>query len=99
MKLHILASAHDDLAEAKEFYERQGEGLGEYFLDPLFSDIDSLMLYAGIHRKIFGFHRLLSKRFPYGIYYHTNDTDAIVYRVLDLRQNPRKISKALKSSQ
>jgi hypothetical protein len=28
-----------------------------------------LRLYAGIHRTIFGSHRLLSKRFPYAIYY------------------------------
>ena len=26
----------------------------------LFSDIDSLMLYAGIHRQVLGFHRMLS---------------------------------------
>jgi plasmid stabilization system protein ParE len=97
MNLRILASARNDLADGRDFYERQGEGLGGYFLDSLFSDIDSLMLYAGIHRKVFGFHRLLSKRFPYGIYYQFNGQDVIVYRVLDLRQNPRKIRTALKS--
>jgi hypothetical protein len=97
MNLRILAAAHNDLADGREFYEQQGEGLGGYFLDSLFSDIDSLVLYAGIHRKIFGFHRLLSKRFPFGIYYQFNGQDVIVYRVLDLRQNPRKIRSALKS--
>jgi plasmid stabilization system protein ParE len=97
MNLRILASARDDLAEARDFYERQGEGLGGYFLNSLFSDIESLMLYAGIHRKIFGFHRLLSKRFPHGIYYQFTGEEVIVYRVLDLRQNPRKIRAALKS--
>lgn len=51
MKIRILTSAFNDLAEARDFYERQGEGIGEYFLDSLFSDIDSLALYAGIHRK------------------------------------------------
>jgi hypothetical protein len=71
--------------------------LGEYFLDTLFSDIDSLVLYAGIHRKVFGFHRLLSKRFPYAVYYQFDGRNAIVYRVLDLRQDPRKIRAALKS--
>jgi plasmid stabilization system protein ParE len=97
MKLQILASAFNDLADGWDFYERQGEGLGNYFLDSLFSDIDSLALYAGIHRKVFGFHRLLSKRFPCGIYYQFNDNRVMVYRVLDLRQNPRKIRAALKS--
>jgi hypothetical protein len=31
------------------FYEAQDEGLGDYFLNSIFSDIDSLQLYAGIH--------------------------------------------------
>jgi hypothetical protein len=55
------------------------------------------VLYAGIHQKTFGFHRLLSKRFPYAIFYQmeTDDT-VVVFRVLDLRQNPRKTRSALK---
>jgi hypothetical protein len=96
MNLHILESAFNDLADGRDFYERQGAGLGGYFLDSLFSDIDSLALYAGIHLKVFGFHRLLAKRFPYGIYYRFSDKTVIVYRVLDLRQNPHKIRAALK---
>jgi len=96
MNLRILASAFNDLADGRDFYERQGPGLGGYFLDSLSSDIDSLALYAGIHRKAFGFHRLLSKRFPYGIYYQYENGRVIVYRVLDLRQDPRKIRAALK---
>ncbi len=99
MSLRILTSAVKDLADGREFYERQGEGLGAYFLDSLFSDIDSLALYAGIHRKVFGFHRLLAKRFPYAIYYQLDaQGTAVVYRVLDCRQNPRKTTVALKRS-
>jgi hypothetical protein len=64
MKIRLLSSAFHDLAGGRDFYEHQGERLGDYFLDSLFSDIDSLVLYAGIHRKVSGFHRLLSKRFP-----------------------------------
>ena len=98
MKLRLLASAFNDLADGRDFYERQGENLGGYFLDSLFSDIDSLVLYAGIHRQVFGFHRLLSKRFPYAIYYQIETgNEVVVYRVLDCRQNPRKTRTALKS--
>ena len=61
MRIKILSSAVDDLHAGRLFYEKQGEGLGEYFFDSLFSDIDSLLLYAGIHQKFFGYHRLLSK--------------------------------------
>ena len=98
MKLRLLTSAFNDLAVGRDFYERQGEGLGNCFLDSLFSDIDSLVLYAGIHRKVFGFHRLLSKRFPYAIYYQVETGNVVVvYRALDCRQNPRKIRSALKN--
>jgi hypothetical protein len=48
MKVRILPSAIADLEGGKDFYNEQGEGLGDYFIDSLFSDIDSLALYAGI---------------------------------------------------
>lgn len=99
MKVRILTSACRDLATGRRFYEHQGEGLGEYFLDSMFADIDSLALYAGIHRMVFGFHRMLAKRFPYAIYYRLDVEGAIVvYRVLDCRQNPAKTRKALRRS-
>jgi len=97
MRIKILSSALEDLHSGRLFYQKQGEGLGDYFFDALFSDIDSLALYGGIHKKVFGFHRLLSKRFPYAIYYETEDKDfVVVRRVLDLRQNPKKVRGALK---
>jgi hypothetical protein len=48
MKIKVLSSAIEDLYQGRLFYEKQGEGLGEYFFDSLFSDIDSLVLYGGI---------------------------------------------------
>lgn len=69
--------------------------MGEYFFDSLFSDIDSLILYAGIHQKVFGYHRMLSKRFPYAIYYQVEKETALVWRVLDLRQDPEKTRQTL----
>lgn len=44
MKIRILTSARNDLADGRNFYEQQGEGIGDYFLDSLISDIDSLAL-------------------------------------------------------
>ena len=95
MKIRILASALSDLERGRRFYERQGEGLGNYFMNTLFSDIDSLALYGGIHLKVGRYHRLLSKRFPYAIYYRVNDPVIEVWRVLDCRRNPGKIRRAL----
>ena len=77
------------------FYAKHGESLGTYFLDSLFSDIDSLELFGGIHRKLFGYHRLLSKRFPYSIYYKLDGDVVVVWRVLDCRQRPERTKQAL----
>ncbi len=97
MKIRLLSSARDDLSEGRLFYEKQGEGLGEYFFDSLFSDIDSLTLYGGIHPKFFGYHRMLSRRFPYAIYYKLEEESVVVvWRVLDLRRDPKKIRQSLK---
>jgi hypothetical protein len=60
----ISDPAERDLLEGQCFYDLQDRGLGDYFLDSLFSDIDSLLLFAGIHREVFGCHRLLANRFP-----------------------------------
>lgn len=95
MRIRILSSAVEDLHAGRVFYERQGEGLGEYFFDSLFSDIDSLVLYAGIHPKIFGYQRLLSKRFPHAVYYALGNDLAVVHRILDLRRDPDRIRRTL----
>ena len=81
-----------DLEIAEQFYEKQSKGLGGYFRDCILSDIESLWLYGGIHNRIFSLYRLLSKRFPYGIYYEIKENIVIVVAVLDLRQNPNNIS-------
>ena len=55
MKFRLLSNAETDLELAADFYESQSEGLGEYFLTSLISDIESLKLYAGIHETRHGF--------------------------------------------
>jgi hypothetical protein len=89
MKIRILESATNDLIDGASFYELQQQGLGEYFLNSLFSDIDSLALYAGIHAIFFGqYYRLLAKRFPFAVYYKIDGNMVKIYAVLDCRRNP-----------
>jgi hypothetical protein len=88
MKVQILDEAQRDLVEGYRFYEGQEERLGDYFLDSLFSDIDSLQWYAGIHPVYFGYNRLLSKRFPFAVYYRVENEIVSVYAVLDCRREP-----------
>jgi plasmid stabilization system protein ParE len=95
MRIRILSAAESDLEEGHRFYEAQADGLGAYFLDTLYSDIDSLAYFAGMHRIVFGYHRLLSKRFPFAVYYRVAENEAIVFAVLDCRRNPSWIRKKL----
>lgn len=95
MKIQILDLAMDDLDAGYLFYESQQSGLGDFFLDSLFSDIDALLLHAGVHRRVFGYFRALSNRFPYAIYYHIQHNSIQVWRVLDCRQEPGQVNDKL----
>ena len=96
MQVLLSARAEEDLLAGHAFYERQQAGLGAYFLDALFADIDALQLFAGIHIKPFGrFHRSLAKRFPFAIYDDFDGEAATVVAVLDCRQNPASIKNRL----
>lgn len=93
----LLDQAVDDLEIGRDFYDIQEQGVGLYYVTSLLSDISSLHLYSGIHPTHFGFHRMLSKRFPFAIYYKVVSNMTQVVAVLDMRQNPRSIRAALKS--
>lgn len=91
MQVKILGPAERDLEDGYSFYESQSTGLGTYFLDSLYSDIDSLAFYGGIHAMSFGFYRSLSRRFPYAIYYRVVENSVIINAVLDCRRKPGRI--------
>jgi hypothetical protein len=48
-QIRILTLAVQDLERGRDFHESQQPGLGDYFPDSLFADIDALLLYAGVH--------------------------------------------------
>jgi len=73
MTVVILEDAAEDLESSAQFYQSCATGVGDYFLDSILSDLDSLVLFAGVHPIHFEFHRMLSKRFPFGIYYEVED--------------------------
>ena len=99
MKLRILDAARDDLVEGFNFYERRQQGIGDYFLTCLYSDIESLKVFGGIHRTVYkNLHRSLSKRFPFAIYYTVEGGTVIVRAVLDCRRNPSWIRSRLNNT-
>lgn len=99
MTIRILESAKKDLIRGFHFYEQQEKRLGNYFLDSLYSDIDSLIICSGTHPVKFGeYYCMLSKRFPFAIYYKIKDDDVLIDAILDCRQNPDVTEKRLGSS-
>jgi hypothetical protein len=94
-RIVVLESAAEDIERGREFYDLQEMGVGIYFEDTILSDIESLSLFHGIHAIHFGLHRMLSERFPFGIYYREASEATQVFAVLDLRRNPVWINKAL----
>ena len=97
MRINLSDDAERDLERGYLFYEKQSDGLGDYFLDTLNSEIDSLLLYAGVHRRVHGLHRLLVKSFPFAVYYEASGELVSVSAVLDCRSNPSKIRPILRS--
>jgi plasmid stabilization system protein ParE len=96
MTIEILDRAAVDLIDGFHFYEAQQPGLGDYFLNSLYSDIESLQLFAGIHRKAYKkYHRLLSKRFPYAVFYTVSKKTVFVHAVVDCRRDPDWIGRRL----
>ena len=89
MRIEILEDAERDLIEGFHFYESQEAGLGLYFRTNLFSDIESLKNYAGIHsRPHKPYHRLLSRKFPFAIFYTIENKTVFIHAVLDCRKDP-----------
>ena len=92
----ILNEVINDLNDGKLFYDQKEMGVGDYFWDNLIADIESLIIYAGIHSKRFGLYRMFAKRFPYAVYYEIIDETAYVIAVLPMRRDPFWIEKKLK---
>jgi len=97
VKIEILDQPERDLWEGFDFYENQESGLGSYFLTSLFADIESLRLFGGIHRQAYKkYHRLLSDRFPFAVFYKLREETVYIHAVLDCRRNPAWVRKRLR---
>lgn len=68
---------------------------GGYFLDALDAEISSLSRLGGIHRKVHGHHQLLTRKFPYAVYYEIDGGIVLVNAVVDCRRNPEWIKRRL----
>jgi hypothetical protein len=97
VRIEILDKAEDDLVSGFKFYEEQQRGLGAYFRECLSADIDSLRIHGGVHRIVYcNYHRALSKRFPFAIFYTVSGETVFVQAVVDCRRRPKWIKEHLR---
>lgn len=96
IRIGISDHAFRDLDEGYWFYERQESGLGDYFASTLKAEIEELRITAGIHRQGYlDYHRLLSRVFPYAVYYTFSRNEVVVRAVVDCRRDPDWIRRHL----
>lgn len=99
MRQQVLDLARDDLIEGFYFYEKQEVGLGGYFLTSLYADIEALKIFFGIHPKACrNFHRALSDRFPFAIYYPHDTQNILVRPAFGCRRKPSWIRRHIKNA-
>ena len=92
IRIQISEDAVEDLNEGFLFYSAQESSLGDYFMSCLRADIEGLRFTAGIHRVVEEeYHRLLSRVFPYGIFYTIDSGTATIWAIVDLRSEPEWI--------
>jgi plasmid stabilization system protein ParE len=95
MRVELRTEAVSDLIEAAWFYERQRGDLGDEFIDAIFAHLAHLETFAGGHEVVFGLHRMLAKKFPYGLYYKVDAEVVDVVAILDCRRNPSRVFRTL----
>jgi len=89
MKLRLLDVAVEDLMEGAHYYDAKEAGLGDYFLASLYSDIEKLATFGGIHPLAYPhIHRALSARFPFAIYYSIQGDEVLVRAIIGCRRSP-----------
>jgi len=85
----VRPEAVDDLHAAFDWYESQYPGLGRDFAREISRCIDSIaetpLLYAQVDGDI---RRALARKFPFGVYYLTNDDVTVVLAVLHCARDP-----------
>ena len=87
----IRPNAEADLREAQAWYESQRAGLGDELLDEIRRAV-SLLADDPERRPLYyrDFRRLLTRRFPYKLFYRVEGERVIVFRVLHAKRKHQR---------
>jgi plasmid stabilization system protein ParE len=93
-ELIVLPEARRELADAYHWYEERRSGLGEELLLVVDAAIEQIRrspeTYPVVHRNV---RRVLTKRFPYGVFYVVEPERIVVLAVFHGRRDPRIVRK------
>jgi len=97
-KIVFRKEVEDDIYAAYCWYEEKSIGLGEEFLRVFYSSISSMEHYPLARQIVYReFRRYLLGRFPYSLYYSTDNKTIIVFGVLHGARDKRVIEEVLAS--
>jgi plasmid stabilization system protein ParE len=87
----IRPEAEADLVNARDWYERQREGLGAAFLLCVEEVLERIgrtpEMYTVVYHDV---RRALTRRFPYAVYYRIAGTEVVVLGILHTRRDPHE---------
>ncbi len=69
--------------------------MGDWFVESILADIETLAPFRGIHWQQGGFHKMHASKFQCAIYYRDVAGRAEVVAILDLRINPSWLRRQL----
>jgi toxin ParE1/3/4 len=91
LPLIITPEAEADLAEAKEWYDRQRTGLADEFRLVVEEAFDRIHRMPELHAEIYkGVRRSGIRRFSYSIFYRAAETQVVVLAVMHTSRDPRR---------
>ena len=87
----IRPNAEADAREARQWYESRRMGLGDELLEEIRHAVRLLEEHPD-RRPIYyrGFRRLLTRRFPYKLFYRVEGDHVIVFRILHAKRDHRR---------
>jgi plasmid stabilization system protein ParE len=83
--------AATELAEAADWYEARGQGLGADFLRSLDAVIAHLQRHPTLYPIVFGnARRAVLRRFPYSVIYVVRDDELLIAACIHSRRDPSR---------
>ena len=84
----VRGQAKRDLRQAAKWYEKRLSGLGREFVSEVETVIERIgenpLMYQPVHRDV---RRAVVHRFPYGVFYHIEQNDIIVFAIIHLNRD------------